>query len=84
MRTTLTIDDDVLAVARQIARARKVSAGKALSDLARRGQRAEIGTRRVGPFAVFAVSEDTPAIDPDAVREEEIAEDEAACGGLLK
>lgn len=83
MRTTLTIDDDVLALAQAVARARKVSTGKALSDLARRGHRAAIGTRRVGPFAVFAVANDTPAIDPDAVREAEVAEDEATYGGLL-
>jgi hypothetical protein len=84
MRTTLTIDDEVLALAQEIARARKVSTGKALSDLARRGHRAGIGTRRVGPFAVFAVSADTPAIDPDAVREAEVAEDRTTYGGQLK
>ena len=35
MRTTLDIDDDVLLVAREIARTQGVSIGKALSDLAR-------------------------------------------------
>ncbi len=83
MRTTLTIDDDVLALAQTVARARKVSVGKALSDLARRGHAAAIGTRRVGPFSVFAVPENAPAIDPEAVREAEVAEDDARYGGPL-
>ena len=35
MRTTLTIDDDVLAAARELADARGISIGEALSALAR-------------------------------------------------
>jgi hypothetical protein len=35
MRTTLDIDDDVLLAARELARQRGVSMGKALSDLVR-------------------------------------------------
>ena len=35
MRTTLTIDDDVLAAAKQFAAARGISVGEALSQLAR-------------------------------------------------
>jgi Arc/MetJ family transcription regulator len=37
MRTTLDIDDDVLEAAKRIADAERTSAGKVLSDLARRG-----------------------------------------------
>ena len=37
MRTTLTIDDDVLAVARALADRNSSSLGSALSELARRG-----------------------------------------------
>ena len=37
MRTTLLIDDDVLQAAKELADARGVTAGKALSDLARIG-----------------------------------------------
>lgn len=37
MRTTLNIDDDVLAAAKELARHDKRSAGAVLSDLARRG-----------------------------------------------
>ena len=39
MRTTITIDDDVLAVARALAAQRSVSLGSAVSELARRGFR---------------------------------------------
>lgn len=37
MRTTLEIDDTVLAAARALAQARRISLGAALSELARRG-----------------------------------------------
>ena len=36
-RTTLAIDDDVLAIARQRAEQRSISIGSALSELARKG-----------------------------------------------
>ena len=39
MRTTVTIDDDVLAAARALAARKGVSVGRVLSDLARRGIR---------------------------------------------
>ena len=37
MRTTVTIDDDVLAVARALAAQQGISLGRALSELSRRG-----------------------------------------------
>lgn len=37
MRTTLDIDDDVLQAAKELAQARGSTAGKVLSELARRG-----------------------------------------------
>ena len=37
MRTTLTIDDDVHEAAKKLAQAKKSTAGKVLSDLARKG-----------------------------------------------
>ena len=36
MRTTLDIDDDVLAIAKELAKARKSTAGEVISDLARK------------------------------------------------
>lgn len=37
MRTTLDIDEDVLEAAKELAAARRTTAGKVLSDLARKG-----------------------------------------------
>jgi hypothetical protein len=37
MRTTLDIEDDILQAARELARSRGTTAGKVLSELARRG-----------------------------------------------
>lgn len=57
MRTTLTIDDDLLAAAKSLAQANAESVGRVLSDLARRGlqeaSRAEIVYE--GEFPVFSV-----------------------------
>ena len=39
MRTTLDLDDDVLTVARSLARERRMSLGAAVSELARQGWR---------------------------------------------
>ena len=39
MRTTLDIDDDVLIAAKELASSRKTTAGKVISELARRGFR---------------------------------------------
>jgi len=37
MRTTLDIDDDLLQAAKEVARAKKTTAGRVLSDMARKG-----------------------------------------------
>ena len=60
MRTTVTIDDDVLAVARALAERNGVSLGSALSELARRGFKGTTATRDDGA-TVFSV---TPAAEP--------------------
>jgi hypothetical protein len=46
MRTTLTVDDDILEAARELATQRGTTTGKVLSDLARKGL-APSGRRRV-------------------------------------
>lgn len=49
MRTTLDIDEDVLQSAKEIAAARKTTAGKVISELARRALRpADVGALRNG------------------------------------
>lgn len=74
MRTTLVIDDDLLAAAKNLARAKSVSVGRVLSDLARRGLQS---TNRVSSassgFPVFRVPPDAGPITSDDVKQ---AEDE--------
>ena len=46
MRTTLNIDDDVLAATKELARRERTTAGKLLSDLAREALRARANPPR--------------------------------------
>jgi len=69
MRTTVAIDDDVLARARSIARARRVAVGRVLSDLARRGLALPIEERDGIPC--FRVPPDARRITSDDVRRAE-------------
>lgn len=56
MRTTVDLDDSVLAAARAIAQARGVSLSRAISDLARRGLAPVDRVRRRDGFPVFDVA----------------------------
>lgn len=62
MRTTLSLDDDVLAAAKTYAENRHVSIGKALSDLVRRGLQAPLRTRLVNGFHVVDLPPDSPKV----------------------
>lgn len=69
MRTTLALDDDVLAAARAMARTSRRSLGSVVSDLARRGLRPAPlapGDDRSG-LPLFAVPDDAPTFGPDDV-----------------
>ncbi len=57
MRTTLNIDDAVLAAAKEIAEAQNSSAGAIISDLARKGLAITTGdnSQRKTGFPVFSV-----------------------------
>lgn len=70
MRTTLTIDDDVLAIAKSLAHARSESVGRVLSDLARRGLEAAPQIERKGgaAFPTFNVAPDAPLITLEDVK----------------
>jgi len=69
MRTTLTIDDDVLAAARELAHRRDVAIGTVLSELARAGLEAgRRATAKVGRVPTFAPRPGAPAITSEAVR----------------
>lgn len=71
MRTTLVIDDDLYAAAKTVAKARDVSIGKALSDLARQGlqamQRAEDSATDAMP--VFRSPAGAPPITLEDVKQ---------------
>ena len=67
MRTTLTIDDDVLAVARALAERNGGSLGSALSELARRGFRGATIVADEGAV-VFRVPLDAQPFTSDDVR----------------
>lgn len=67
MRTTITIDDDILAIARALAQQNGLSLGRAVSELARRGQRATAAAAESDGLPVFAVPRDAKPITSDDV-----------------
>lgn len=67
MRTTLDLDDDVLAAARELARAERRSLGAIVSELSRRGL-APARVETDGDLPVIRVPPGAPAITPEAVR----------------
>jgi hypothetical protein len=67
VRTTLELDDDVVAAARELAAGQRRSLGSVISELARRGltpARVEVA----GDLPVIRVPAGTPAITPEMVR----------------
>jgi hypothetical protein len=67
MRTTLDLDEDVVAAARELAAGERRSLGSVISELARRGltpARVEVE----GDLPVIRVPAGTPAITPEMVR----------------
>ena len=69
MRITLTIDDDVLAVARAMAERNGSSLGSAISELARRGIK-EVGRVEVEDgIPVFRVAPDARPVTSEDVKE---------------
>ena len=68
MRTTLTIDDDVLDLARELAESRGGSIGEALSFLAWRGADAGTAFHLEDGFPVFEVEPGAATFGPDEVQ----------------
>ena len=68
MRTTLTLDDDVLELAGRQAKLRGVSLGKAVSDLIRKGLKAQTQVRREGGLVVFDLPADSPEVTMETVK----------------
>lgn len=68
MRTTLTIDDDVLLAAKVLAETQDVSVGIALSQLARRGLNTTTDLPERNGIPLFPVSENAQVITLEQVK----------------
>jgi hypothetical protein len=71
VRTTLTLDDDVLAVARETARLEGKTIGEVVSEFSREGmnRRRVVSSSSVRRFPSFEVAVDAPAITTAMVLE---------------
>lgn len=69
MRTTINLDDDVMAMVHDYAEVRSVALGKAVSDLVRRGLNAPAPIRMVNGVAVFDLPPDSPVVTSERVKE---------------
>jgi hypothetical protein len=68
MRTTLTLDDDVARAAQELARTTGKRLGEVVSELVRRGLRAEAQIAEKNGLPVFRVPADAEIIPADRVR----------------
>ena len=68
MRTTLTLDDDILELAARRAKLRGVSLGKTVSDLVRRGLSASTSAQAKDGLVVFKLPTDSPPVTTEEVR----------------
>lgn len=68
MRTTLSLDDDVLQEAKAYAQSREIALGKAVSELVRRGLYAPLQTRVVNGFHVVDLPPGSPRVSSEHVR----------------
>lgn len=77
MRTTLSLEDDVLEAAKNYAESRQIALGKAVSDLVRKGLKVRTPTRLVNGFVVFDVPADSTPITSERLAALESDADEA-------
>lgn len=68
MRTTLSLDDDVLREVKVYAESRDIALGKAVSELVRRGLTAPLRTRLVNGFQIVDLPSDSPVVTTEHVR----------------
>jgi hypothetical protein len=69
MRTTLTLDDDVAKEAAKRAHILRISLGKAVSDLVRRGLQSAPPIRQIEGLVVFDPPKGSPKITSRKVKE---------------
>ena len=67
MRTTLTLDDDILELVARQAKLRGVSLGRTVSDLLRRGLSAPTPAQEKDGLVVFRLPPDSPIVTTDHV-----------------
>ena len=68
MRTTLTLDDDILEIAARQAKLRGASLSKTVSDLLRRGLSAPTPSEHKDGIVVFQLPADSPLVTTEEVR----------------
>lgn len=68
VRTTLTLDHDILELAARQAKLRGVSLSKTVSDLLRRGLSAPTPSQEKGGTVVFQLPADSPPVTTEEVR----------------
>jgi hypothetical protein len=68
VRTTLTLDDDILPLVKSYAESRSLPLGKAVSELVRRGLTARRPTRHVNGLEVFDLPSDSPRVTTKRIR----------------
>jgi hypothetical protein len=67
MRTTLALDDDVLEQVKRFAEDRRMSLGRAASELIRRGVSRPVPTRMVNGLHVFDPPSESPMVTSEEV-----------------
>jgi hypothetical protein len=74
MRTTISLDDDLIPEVKTYAESRDISVGKAVSELVRRGLNAPLQTRVVNGFHVVELPIGSPPVSTEHIRklEEEL------------
>jgi hypothetical protein len=68
MRTTLTLDDDLIDVVTRQAKLRGVSLGRTVSDLVRRGLNAPTPSQDKNGLVVFHLPADSPTVTTAEIR----------------
>lgn len=84
MRTTLDVEPDVLDLAKSLADARRISVGKALSWLARKGAQAQTPLGERNGFCIFPVADPQGRFGADDVQAALDAEDLTHAREFLK
>jgi hypothetical protein len=68
MRTTLTLDDDIVLKVKTYAENRSLALGKAVSELVRRGFNAPVKTRVVNGLVVFDLPNEEDQVTSELVK----------------